>query len=274
MASTRITPPLKWHGGKHYQAPAIADLMPAHHHYVELFGGGLSVLLAKDPEGVSEVANDLNGDLTNFYRTLQSPKLFKRFSRRASAIPFGRPQWEDAVRRLAEEKTGSSVERAVWFFARNRMSLAGRMDTFTGVTKSRTRGGMNAEVNAWHGAVEGLEAVHRRLRRVLVECRPAVQLIRGHDVAGAVMYADPPYPAGTRTAPGVYGEFEMSDDDHREFLAAANGVKHAKVLISGYRCRMYDKALRQWTRREFDVANHAAGGASKRRMTECVWCNF
>ena len=99
MPSTRITPPLKWHGGKHYQAKPIIDLMPAHRHYVELFGGGLSVLLAEDPEGVSQVANDLNGDLTNFYRTLQSPKLFERFSRRVEqlwAASAGR--WEQTRR--------------------------------------------------------------------------------------------------------------------------------------------------------------------------------
>ena len=29
-----------------------------------------------------------------------------------------------------------------------------------------------------------------------------------------------------------------------------------------------------WHREEFDVANHAAGGKSKRRETECVWLNY
>jgi D12 class N6 adenine-specific DNA methyltransferase len=58
-ARDRISPPLKWHGGKWYLAPKIVALMPAHVHYVEPFAGGLSVLLAKDPAGVSEVVNDI-----------------------------------------------------------------------------------------------------------------------------------------------------------------------------------------------------------------------
>jgi DNA adenine methylase len=35
--STTLTPPLKWHGGKHYLARRIVALMPSHLHYVEPF---------------------------------------------------------------------------------------------------------------------------------------------------------------------------------------------------------------------------------------------
>ncbi|MBN9122244.1 MAG: DNA adenine methylase [Planctomycetes bacterium] len=270
----RLTPPLKWHGGKTYLAERIIGLMPEHHHYVEPFCGGMAVLLRKDPEGVSEVANDLNGDLTNFFRVLQREKSFERFCRRVQAIPFSRVEWEDAEQFLREQPEADKVTRAAWFFVLNRMSLAGRMGAFTGITKTRTRGGMNAEVSAWRGCVEGLATVHERLMRVLIENRPAVELMRGHDVKGAVMYCDPPYPAGTRASPTVYGDYEMTDDDHRAFLATAKGLKHARILISGYPCPMYDKALRDWNRREFDLPNHAAGGKEKQRVTEVLWCNY
>ncbi|MFO0822512.1 MAG: DNA adenine methylase [Gemmataceae bacterium] len=274
MTRTAITPPLKTHGGKHYLAMWLISLMLRHLHYVELFGGGLSVLLRKDPTGVSEVANDLNGDLINFFRVIQREESFAKFRRRVSAIPFSRTEWEDAERHLREQPNADEVDRAVWFFMFNRMSLAGRMDTFTGVTKSRTRGNMNAEVNAWLNTVEGLPEVHARLRRVLIENRPAIDLMRGHDVDGALMYADPPYPAETRTSPGVYGRYEMSDKDHLEFLAAAKALKHAKLMISGYPCPMYDTALKSWNRHTFGVANHASGGKQKERKVEVVWTNY
>ncbi len=274
MATDRITPPIKWHGGKFYLAQQIIDLMPAHHHYLEPFSGGLAVLFRKNPEGVSEVINDLNGDLTDFFRVLQRQKLFEKFLRRVQAIPFSRREWDDATRRLGEEPDASRVDRALWFFICNRMSLAGRMDAFSGITKSRTRGDRNAEVNAWLGAVEGLCEVHNRLMQVVIENRPAVQLMKGHDVKGCVQYCDPPYLACTRVAKNVYGEFEMTNDDHREFLAVAKSVKHAKVLISGYRSELYDTALKNWNRHEFEVANNAAGGDTKKRMTEVVWSNY
>ncbi len=274
MATERITPATKTHGGKNYLARQIITLMPEHHHYLEPFCGGMAVLLHKNPKRVSEVVNDLNGNLTDFLRVIQRENLFEKFLRRVQAIPFSRREWDDATRRLGEEPDASRVDRAVWFFICNRMSLAGRMDAFSGITKTRTRGDRNAEVNAWLGAVEGLPEVHNRLMQVVIENRPAVDLMKNHDVKGCLMYCDPPYPASTRSCPSVYGEFEMSDKDHRTFLATAKALKHAKVMISGYPCEMYDTALSEWNRHTFDMANNAAGGKTKERKTEVVWTNY
>lgn len=49
-----------------------------------------------------------------------------------------------------------------------------------------------------------------------------------------------------------------------------------KFLLSGYDHRLYHAAAERWGwhRHEFEVANHAAGGEAKRRMTEVVWTNF
>jgi DNA adenine methylase len=271
----RLTSPLKWHGGKYYLTKPILDLMPKEHrHYVELFGGGLAVLWAKNPVGVSEVVNDVNGNLTNLYRVLKSEKLFAKFLRRVQAIPFSRIEWEEARQNLAEQPNARRVARAVWFFVLNRMSLAGRMKEFASISKTRTRGGMNEQVSAWQGVVEDLPAIHERLWRVVVENKPAIELMPAHDVEGCVQYCDPPYLACTRTAKNVYGEFEMSDKDHRRFLEVAKSLKHAKVLISGYPSELYDKVLKSWNRRTFDRANSAAGGETKRRMTEVVWMNY
>src|SRR5689334_22914689 len=94
--ATTLTPPLKWHGGKSYLARRIISLMPPHLHYVEPFAGGSAVLLAKEPDGVSEVVNDLNGDLTNFWRVLQDAEAFTRFSRVVENMPFSEFEWRDA----------------------------------------------------------------------------------------------------------------------------------------------------------------------------------
>lgn len=271
MVTTKNNPPLKWHGGKHYLAHRIVALMPAHKHYVEPYAGGLSVLLAKDPEGVSEVANDLSQDLSNFWRVLQSADTWQDFRRVVEAVPFSEGEFADARRVTV---FGSDIDRAVNFFVRCRQSLAGRMKSFTGVTKTRTRRGMNNEVSAWLAAVEGLPAVHARLKRVLILNRPALDVIRGHDTPNTLFYLDPPYLHETRVTTKDYAH-EMSEQQHAELLVALTNIK-GKFLLSGYPSNLYDEQARVlgWTRHDFPTANHAAGGKTKRVMTESVWTNY
>jgi DNA adenine methylase len=141
------------------------------------------------------------------------------------------------------------------------------------MTKVRLRGGRGNEVNAFLGAVEGLPEAHERLRGVQVLCRDAVKVIQDYDVPGSLMYLDPPYSEGTRTAKKVY-RHEMTEAQHRHLLDVLLGLRHAKVILSGYPSPLYEKALAGWWRDDKELANHAAGGKRKRRMTEVLWCNF
>jgi len=268
----RLTPPLKWHGGKHYLAKRIVGLMPKHTHFVEAFAGGLSVLLAKDPRGVSEVVNDLSGELTNFWRVLQDPDHFARFFRIVTAVPFSEPEWRRARSKLRRNTDADRVQRAVWFFILCRQSLAGRLDGFAPISRSRTRGGMNEQASAWLSAVKGLPAVHARLKRVAVLNRPALKVIEQQDGAKTLFYCDPPYLHETRRSTDAYAD-EMTEDDHRDLLDLLVKVK-GMVMLSGYPSPLYERKLGKWNRHEFDLANNAAGGKVKRRMQECVWCNF
>ncbi len=278
-----LTGPLKWHGGKQYLAARIVALMPQHLHYVEPYAGGLAVLLARDPEGVSEVVNDIDRDLTNFWTVLQNVKLFELFYRLVSAVPFSEPEWKDAAARLREScaahdydaNGGVIVVRAAWFFVFCRQSLAGRMKDFATLSRTRTRRRMNEQASAWLSAVDGLPDVHGRLRRVVVlDARPAVRVIHQQDGPDTLFYLDPPYFHGTRASTDDYAH-EMSETDHRELLATITAPERtSKFMLSGYPSDLYQQFLGGWTRHDFDLPNNAAGGDSKRRMTECLWCNF
>jgi DNA adenine methylase len=271
--------PLKWHGGKHYLAARIVALMPPHLHYVEPFFGGGAVLLTRDPEehslwllphkGVSEVVNDLDGRLINFWRTLQDPTKFEAFRRRVEAIPLARAEWEAAH---GHSYSLDPVADAVAFFVDCRQSRSGQMSNFTPVTRSRTRRKMNGNVSEWLSAVDGLQDVHARLRRVLVENIPAIDLIRREDSPDTLFYCDPPYLHETRASPEAY-KFEMAEEQHKELLTVLLACK-GKVMLSGYPSALYDSLLAGWTRCTFDLPNNAAAGIEKRRMTEVLWCNF
>jgi DNA adenine methylase len=284
---TTLTPPLKRHGGKSYLAARILELMPPHLHYCEPFCGGCAVLLARDPaderlwwpgtdsdgrqsRGVSELVNDRDGRLMTFWKVLQGEETFARFRRQVEAIPPSRPHWDEAHDHVYG---ADPVADAVAFYVDCRQSLAGRQASFTAITRNRTRRGMNGNASEWLSAVEGLPAVHARLRRVVVENQDALELIPREDTPATLFYLDPPYPHATRTAKKVYGDHEMTDDDHRRLLDLVRTVQ-GKVMLSTYPSQLYDDALAKWTRHTFDLPNNAAGGKTKGRETEVLWCNF
>lgn len=282
-----LSQPIKWHGGKSYLAKLIIELMPPRRsedhpdgwlHYVEPFAGGLAVLLHNDHEGISEVANDLSGDLANFWRVLQDDHLFERLRRLAEATPFCEKTWE----RAAEQCERQSLRRGMWqpavvdramaFFIWCRQSLAGRMKSFAPLSRTRTRRGMSEQASAWLTAIEGLPAVHERLKRVVILNRPALEVIRGQDGPRTLYYCDPPYLHSTRATTGDYA-CEMTEADHEEMLETLLKCQ-GKVMLSGYRNELYDAKLASWRRVDWDVANHAAGGETKRRAVESLWLNF
>ncbi len=277
---THMTPPLKWHGGKHYLASRIVGRMPRHLHYVEPYFGGGAVLLARDPndqtlwhpshKGVSEAANDVNGRLVNFWQVLRGEESFQKFVRMAQAIPLSRKEWEEAHNHVPTKE--DPVGDALAFFVDCRQSRSGLMKGFTPVTRSRTRRRMNGNVSEWLSAVDGLPDVHARLSRVLIENMPAIDMIRREDAPETLFYCDPPYLHETRQATTAYA-FEMTESDHQELLDVICQCK-GKVMLSGYPSELYDRKLADWTRYTFDLPNHAANGKEKRRETEVLWCNF
>lgn len=252
---------------KNPNAPAPDD--PGYLHYVEPYFGGGSVLLANDPEGISEVANDKHDGLSNFWRVLQDERKFYAFKRMVEAVPFSEREFDEA------EFERRAVDRAVAFFIHCRQSLAGRMNGFASITRNRTRRGMNEQVAAWLNCIEGLPEIHARLKRVLILNRDALDVIREQDGPRTLLYLDPPYLHSARATTKEYGEHEMNRAQHVDLLNLLTGVR-GRFLLSGYRSQLYDEQARlcKWNRHEFDIPNNAAGGKEKRRMVECVWKNW
>lgn len=271
---------IKIHGGKHYMARRIISLMPKHCHYVEPYAGGLSVLLNRDPEdknlwlashpGVSEVVNDLNQDLTNFWQVLQDVKSFAEFHRIIEAVPFSQIEFERAQKLLSPKQ--DPVSRAVCFFIIARQSRAGSFRSFTPITKTRTRARMNNEASAWTHAIAGLSRIHSRLRRVVIINNDALKVIEQHDTEGTLFYLDPPYPHETRTTKNAY-QHEMSTKDHLKLLQLIQTLK-AKVIISSYPNEQYDKELSKWRRMLIQQPNHVSGEVIKGYKIEAIYINY
>jgi DNA adenine methylase len=275
-----LVQPIKWHGGKGAfngkLAKWIISLMPPHLHYVEPYFGGGSVLLNKDPEGVSEVVNDIHNELIVFWSVLRSEEWFSEFKRCIEAVPFSESMFEAAGPKNStyEQMVRSAVDTAASFFVRARQSRQGLMKDFATLSRTRTRSGMNEQVSAWLNAVEGLPDVHARMKRVVILNRPALDVIRQQDGPDTCFYLDPPYLHETRATKGDYAH-EMSVEDHEKLLKQLDEVK-GKFLLSGDRSDLYDywAKSRFFNRHEFKIVNNASSKETKEQKTECVWTNF
>src|SRR5688572_9116143 len=87
-----LASPIHWLGGKGKMVTKLLDFFPEHHTYAEPFGGGASMLIAKDPSPV-EVYNDLNSGLVNFFRVIRDRDRFPEFLRLVSLTPYSREEY-------------------------------------------------------------------------------------------------------------------------------------------------------------------------------------
>lgn len=259
----------------------LLPLIPPHKIYVEVFGGGASLLFAKEPSPV-EVYNDLDSGLVNFFRVLRDPEKFARFYHLVAFTPYSREEFDFC--RATWQKCEDEVERAYRWFVVARMSFSGtfaRSWSF-GVTYSHR--GMAGTVSRWLSALEMLPAIHERLMRVQIENQDFRTLIPAYDTPETCFYMDPVYVPDTRGETDTY-PCEMTLDDHRELVDLLLKVK-GMVILSGYRHEVYAPLEDAgWRRLDFPTGCHAVGrtralgvlgeGAALRMAprVESVWLN-
>lgn len=262
------SPPFAYYGGKTTIAPRIAELLPAHRHYVEPFAGSLAVLLAKAP-ALFETVNDLDGHLMTFWRVLRERP--EDLMRVCSMTPHSRQEHQ-----LAYDLDGNDdLERArrVWVCL-----TQGRGNTLrkTGWRHFQDPGGRGptSMPDYLEAYVQRMRGAAGRLANVSLECRTGLEVIRDYGRhAEVLIYADPPYLGTTRSSRQYLVEMSH-DDEHRE-LAEALHECHASVVLSGYHSPLYAELYDGWHVSEFSTytgqGNHSANRNDRR--TEVLWSN-
>lgn len=261
-------PVMRYHGGKWRLAPWIISHFPTHRIYVEPFGGGASVLLRK-PRSFAEVYNDLDGDVVNVFRVLRDPTQAEQLERACHLTPWSRTEFWGAY-----EPTDDPVEQARRTILRTFMAHGGtsrrkNRTGFRAVGYSRTR----CASMDWAGWPELVPAFTERLRGVVIEQRPALEVIAQQDREGTLFYCDPPYPTSTRSAIRWPSENDrayahnLAEDDHAELAEVLHRIRGAAV-VSSYPSELYDGLYGDWQM----VEKEALGDGAVKR-TEVLWLN-
>lgn len=265
MSVTR--PALRYHGGKFRLAPWLLQFFPPHRVYVEPFGGAASVLLRK-PRAYSEIWNDLSDTLYQAFKILRDPVQAVELERRLRLTPFSRAEFMAAYEEPLDEIDAVRATIVRSFMGFGAGGVQGHM---TGFRANSNRSG-TTPAHDWANYADALPAFTERLRGVVLENRPALELL-SMDQPETLFYLDPPYVHSTRSlgnphCPKNRYAFEMDDDAHRGMAEQLESVA-GMVIVSGYPCDLYDRELfPTWERHQRTAL---ADGARER--TEVAWLN-
>ena len=259
----------KYYGGKYYQLSWLLSLLPKCQHFCEPFCGAAYVTLNREPSKV-ETINDLKGDVVNFFKVLRDNG--EELIEKLRLTPYAREEFVNAINYDGDEE----IERARCFYVCQRQGFGGVQNP----TEGKWGFGKQPDSylpNVLINCIEKLEPIIARLRHIQIDNRPAIDVIKRNDTTDTLFYCDPPYVAGSRVEGGrtTYGNYEMTDDDHRELANVLHNVK-GKVAISGHRCELYDELYRNWMRYDKDCnlfAGNNSTNESKRRI-DSLWCNY
>ncbi len=224
-------------------------------------------MLIRKPRSYSEVYNDLDGEVVNLFRVLQDDYLAGTLKTRLELTPFARAEFNRAY----EENEDRQIDRAWALVVRAFMgfgSNASNAERSTGFRANSNRSG-TTPAHDWANYPATLDAIIERLRGVVIENRPAIEILQQHDSAETLHYVDPPYAHETRK-PGNEDNYkhEMTDADHVELAQVLHGLGGG-IVLSGYPSPLYDKELyADWHRVERKAL---ADGAAER--TEVLWIN-
>ncbi len=177
---------LNWVGGKRLLRKTIEPLIPKDIlSYIEPFGGAGWVLFYKDRWADLEIYNDLDGRLVNLFRIVKyHPEALKEELRYLLGS-------REIFMQFMKQEGITDIQRAARFLFLITRSFGGRGGTF-GTVKKSSGGASKSQGNI----LLKIDAIHKRLDKVLIENRDFEKLITQYDHAGALFYCDPPYTFG------------------------------------------------------------------------------
>lgn len=177
--------PISYYGGKQSMLKHILPLIPAHKRYTETFCGGAAVLFAKE-QVESEIINDLNGELINFYWVAQA--YYSELRAEIEKTLHSREVHSHARHINTHPVFFSPAQRAWAVWTLSKLSFASKQDGSFGYDFS---GGMPRKLR---GAKDNFtEMLCQRLEYVTVENKNALDVLLKYDSEDTFHFVDPPY---------------------------------------------------------------------------------
>ena len=182
-------------GGKYFLLDKLLPMIPPHHAYVEVFGGGASLLLNKRPSPV-EVYNDVDGELVNLFMVVRDHP--GEFVRSVASLPYSRElyeRWQRAIKR--GQLKGNKIERAARFYYLLRSSFYGHVEKGWRFTVK------SSEANRQYNCVGEIADIAKRLQKVYLDNLNFTRCLKNWDRPDTFFFLDPPYVDSVKYRSGI-----------------------------------------------------------------------
>lgn len=256
--------PITYYGGKINLLSEILPLIPKHHIYTEAFFGGGAVFFAKEP-AQSEIINDTNNMVTNFYEVVKTD--FDWLKARIEATLFSRATYTVAHTMYRMPHLFSKRQCAWAFYIATNMGFSCQIGSW-GYDKYGKR------VKAFQNKkLIFNEDVYKRIENVQIENNDALKVISSRDTQDAFHYVDPPYIDSNQ---GHYGGY--TKDDYIDLLKTLTNIK-GKFLLSSYPTAILELYTKEfgWHTKTFNKplsAEKAVEGKERNRKIEVLTANY
>lgn len=211
--------PITYYGGKQMLLKYILPLIPTHKLYCEPFFGGGAVLFAKSPSE-TEVVNDINGELVNFFQVVK--KQFPELQKEIQATPHSRELYKQAMVVYSNPQLFTAVKRAWAVWVTTNQGFASMIGSW-GFGKDDSK---EASLKVKR---ENFEKTYSdRLAKVQLENNDALKVLARCDTKDAFAYCDPPYIGSDM---GHYKGY--TEAEYKNLLDALSKFK-GKFLLSSY----------------------------------------
>lgn len=228
--------------------------MPPHVKYVEVFGGALSVFYRKEPSKI-EVVNDINGDLINLHRIIQtrpqSLSFYLNSMLKSREIFYG---IKDGKLRPRNE-----IEAAAFYYYLISMSFGAKGESYA-MNKRRNYGNIYRDFTIYS----------KRLKHASIENMSYEKLIKEYDDKDALFYLDPPY-VGTENYYKTPKDFSMND--HRNLALILQSIK-GKFILSYNDCELVRELYAGFRFEEAQINYSLNGAARDKASAEVIVMNF
>lgn len=231
----KLASPFPWVGGKRLLRDDIIDIIPPHNTYIEAFAGGAWVYWGKEPSEV-EVLNDINGDLINLYRQIQTDA--EAFYDRYWWLLNARDEYYRILHTIQHDRENlTDLDRAAYYFFVIKNAFGGRFGSGYAFGKRQPpRSAIQHDT---------LVALSERLSRTYIENLSYERLIKNYDFENAIFYCDPPYVCadGKNYYQFVFDETKHADLRDRlanlkgKFILSYDDVPLVRDLYKGFNIR-------------------------------------